>query len=93
MTIITVAAVAASVAASAIVAHTTPYIEKTPYYTSALSGFAWIRELLDGHPERIRCELGVHKHVFRALVRSLQERGVTSTRNVLIEEQLGIFLY
>jgi hypothetical protein len=34
-----------------------------PYHTSALSGQEWVSEfkLIVGHPERIRCELGVHE--------------------------------
>ncbi|KAF9231496.1 hypothetical protein BU15DRAFT_56046 [Melanogaster broomeanus] len=31
-----------------------------PYHTSILSGQQWVSELLDGHPGRIRCELGMH---------------------------------
>lgn len=34
-----------------------------PYHTSALSGIAWVHELLNGHPDRIKNELGVRKHV------------------------------
>jgi hypothetical protein len=30
-----------------------------PYHTSTLSGQEWVSELIVGHPERIRCELGV----------------------------------
>jgi hypothetical protein len=69
------------------------YYNKTPYHTSALSGEGWVRELLTGHPERIRCELGVHKHVFHALVDSLLALGVTPSRHLTVEEQLAIFLY
>ncbi|KAG6806621.1 hypothetical protein H0H92_010631, partial [Tricholoma furcatifolium] len=30
-----------------------------PYHTSAVSGEAWVAELLSGHPKCIRTELGV----------------------------------
>jgi len=66
---------------------------KEPYHTSILSGYAWIQELLHGHPERIRMELGVRKEVFHALIRELRSMGHGDTRYVTLEEQLGIFLY
>ena len=69
------------------------YYMKEPYHTSLLSGYAWVQELLTGHPERIRTELGVHKDVFHALVRELQSMGHGHTRYVTLEEQLAIFLY
>lgn len=70
------------------------YYNKEPYHTSILSGQAWVEELLDGHPERIRTELGVHKNVFRALRAELRATGHTDSRNgVTLEEQLAIFLY
>lgn len=65
----------------------------TPYHTSALSGEAWVLELMTGHPERIRCELGVSIDVFHALVTHLREIGIDRSKYVSIEEQLSIFLY
>jgi len=51
-------------------------------------------ELLAGHPERIRCELGVHHFVFEALILDLREMGYdNSRRGVSLEEQVAIFLY
>jgi hypothetical protein len=47
------------------------YHMKEPYHTSIQSGYAWVQELLHGHPERIRTELGVHKEVFHALIGKL----------------------
>ena len=70
-----------------------PLYDKTPYHTSALTGADWVRELLNGHPERICNELGVHKHVFLGLVAALEQYGQTSSKHVYIEEQLVIFLY
>ena len=69
------------------------YHMKEPYHTSILSGYAWVQELLHGHPERIRTELGVHKEVFNALISRLRSMGHGDTRYVKLEEQLAIFLY
>ncbi|KAF9445622.1 hypothetical protein P691DRAFT_636731, partial [Macrolepiota fuliginosa MF-IS2] len=49
---------------------------KVPYHTSVLTGQGWVKELLNGHPERICTELGVHKHVFHQLVKELQVVGL-----------------
>ena len=38
--------------------------KREAYHTSALTGKGWVDELLDGHPKRIRSDLGVHKRVF-----------------------------
>ena len=80
-------------AIAAVVLFATHLYDKTPYHTSALSGATWVVELLQGHPERIRCEFGLHEHVFRFLVSYLQTIGVRHSRGVLLEEQLAIFLY
>jgi hypothetical protein len=69
------------------------YHMKEPYHTSILSGYAWLQELLHGHPDRICTELGVHKEVFHALIRELQSMGHEDTRYVTLDEQLAIFLY
>ena len=66
---------------------------KEPYHTSILSGYAWVQELLHGHPECIHMELGVHKEVFLALAEELQSMGHKDTKNVTLQEQLAIFLY
>jgi hypothetical protein len=80
-------------AAQAVVEYATPLYDKIPYHTSALSGEAWVLELLDGHPKRIRCELAVHKHVFNALIVELSSMGLKPSRNMTSEEKLSIFLY
>jgi hypothetical protein len=67
--------------------------EPEPYHTSALSGQEWVIELIIGHPERIRCELGVHAHVFEQLINELRALGHADSRYVSLEEQLAIFLY
>jgi hypothetical protein len=66
---------------------------RIPYHTSALSGADWVHELLSGHPERIRVELGVYRSTFTILLKAMEKCGVTSSRHVSIEEQLSIFLY
>ena len=69
------------------------YHMKEPYHTSILSGYAWLQELLHGHPEHICTELGVHKEVFHALIRELWSMGHGDTRYVTLEKQLAIYLY
>jgi hypothetical protein len=64
-----------------------------PYHTSALSGQEWVIELLTGHPERIRCELGMHASVFVELISELRTIGHSDSKFVSLEEQLAIFLY
>jgi len=86
------AAVVAAVGAATLY-YGLPLYNKTPYHTSALTGADWVCELLNGHPERIRNELGVHKEVFHGLITALQEGGLRSSRHVFLEEQLAIFLY
>jgi hypothetical protein len=78
---------------SAVLYFAAPLYHKEPYHTSALSGAAWVLELLEGHPGRIRCELGVSKEVFHFLVAYLQQIGVNHSRGIMLEEQLAIFLY
>lgn len=50
-------------------------------------------ELLSGHPNRIRCELGVSHDVFVALILELRDMGHGNSKYVSLEEQLSIFLY
>jgi hypothetical protein len=66
---------------------------KEPYHTSILTGEGWIIELLSGHPNCIRCELGVSHDVFAALISELRGMGHVNSKYVSLEEQLGIFLY
>lgn len=73
--------------------HTRTHYNKQPYHTSALSGMAWVNELLTGHPDRIRCELGVRRHVFYVLLNLLHDSGCRNSKYVMLEEQLAIFLY
>ena len=64
-----------------------------PSHTSVLSGYHWLLELLTGHPERIHCELGIHKEVFLQLVYELRTMGHSDSKSVALEEQVAIFLY
>jgi hypothetical protein len=66
---------------------------KEPYHTSTLTGKGWVLELISGHSERIRCELGVHLHVFTELLARLRSIGHTDSKHVSLEEQVTIFLY
>ncbi|EGO04812.1 hypothetical protein SERLA73DRAFT_27888, partial [Serpula lacrymans var. lacrymans S7.3] len=65
-----------------------------PYHTSLLTGEAWVCELINGHPDQIRHNLGVSLEVFKLLLASLPQKGFTMSHNgVVLEEQLAIFLY
>ena len=66
---------------------------KQPWHTSMLTGQMWVLELLAGHPECICKVLGVHTHVFYALIDELRELGYSDSTFVTLEEQLAIFLY
>jgi hypothetical protein len=66
------------------------YYNKQPYHTSILRGHDWVQELLLGHPQRIRTELGMHKHVFLALIDQLHTMGHTHSKFITLEEQLVI---
>src|SRR6267154_6490350 len=82
-----------SLAGAATNSYTNSYYDKQPYHTSVLTGVGWVNELLNGHPERIQCELGVHRHVFIILLQVLHEGGINDSKHVMLEEQLAIFLY
>ena len=67
--------------------------EPISYHTSILSGEGWMLELLNGYPERICTELGIHKHVFRMLVEELKCHEFNHSKHVTLKKQLRIFLY
>lgn len=69
------------------------HYSKEPWHTSILTGQMWVMELLTGHPEHIHTELGVHHHVFYALIDELHEIGHSDSKYVTLEEQLAISLY
>ena len=65
-----------------------------PHHTSILTGQAWVLELMTGHPDCIKINLGVTLETFSALVRILNDSDFTQSRNgVTVEEQLAIYLY
>jgi len=66
--IVQAAATAAIGTAIVVLNYAQAHYNKTPYHNSALTGAAWVIELLTGHPECICHELGVHKHVFGLLL-------------------------
>lgn len=73
--------------------YSAPLFDKIPYHTSILSGEGWVQELINGHPDRIKTELGMRLHVFQRLVATLQACGVYQSRCLSVEEQVAIFLY
>jgi hypothetical protein len=83
----------ANIVVTAALIYADPFYNKIPYHTSSLTGADWVLELLNGHPERIRNELGVHKHVFCGLIDELKLAGHGPYRHLYLEEQLAIFLY
>ncbi|KAJ7152617.1 hypothetical protein C8R43DRAFT_856884, partial [Mycena crocata] len=72
-----------------------PQYFKSEMHTSALSGRAWLNELLSGHPDRIYIALGMRRHVFLALVFQIRALGYMEAQNahILLDESLAIFLY
>ncbi|KAJ7196897.1 hypothetical protein B0H12DRAFT_1038097, partial [Mycena haematopus] len=72
-----------------------PQYCKTDMHTSALSGRAWLDELLAGHPNRIYIALGMRRHVFLALVLQLRLMGHMESQNsrINLDESVAIFLY
>lgn len=73
--------------------HALPYYVKTLRNTSRLTGQQWLSELLEGHPEHFYDCMGMHKHVFCALLAELFTIGLHDTRWVSAEEQLAIFMH
>ncbi|KAJ7196183.1 hypothetical protein B0H12DRAFT_987985, partial [Mycena haematopus] len=66
---------------------------KEAMHTSWQTGQLWLDELLKGHPERFRRSFGMHRHVFRQLIRALcLKSGLAPTKHLSSEEQVAIFL-
>ncbi|EGO01385.1 hypothetical protein SERLA73DRAFT_27873, partial [Serpula lacrymans var. lacrymans S7.3] len=53
----------------------------------------WVRQLMDGHPDQIRTELGMWQEVFVKLIDFLQSHEYTDSKHVMLEEQTNVFLY
>jgi hypothetical protein len=86
------AAMVAQLIVSIVIAYMTPFLDKEPYHTSILSGHAWVQELLNGHPDRIKNELGMRKNVFCALIQELQACRLQDSKYILLDEQVAIFV-
>jgi hypothetical protein len=83
--------VTALIAATAITSHMAPSLFPTPMNTSVLTGMAWLRELLTGHPVRFYDALGMPKHVFRKLVHELElHAGLKHSKHICAEEQVAL---
>ena len=63
-----VAAFVVQLVGIAAVLYASPLYWKQDYHTSALTGEAWVNELIYGHPDHIWNELSMRVHVFLALV-------------------------
>jgi hypothetical protein len=65
-----------------------------PMHTSILTGRIWLDEILHGHPDRFKNQLGMSQAVFRRLSRVLQlQCGLTDSKFIAADEQLAMFLY
>ena len=87
------AAMVAQLIVSIIVAYITPFLNKEPYHTSILSRYAWVQELVNGHPDQIKNKLEMRKDVFRTLVGELQACGLCDSKYITLDEQVAIFFY
>ena len=67
---------------------------RIPHHTSILTGKAWVLELMNSHPDCIKINFGVSLDTFSALVQVLEQNQIKESQNgILVEEQLGIFIY
>jgi hypothetical protein len=88
------AACSAAFSAIAVSIYYSSNFDKKRQHTSRLSGKEWMKELLNGHPRRIRDNLGVSQESFYLLEDLLiKKSNLKSTRFMGTTEQLGIFLY
>jgi hypothetical protein len=71
-----------------------PRLCPEPYHTSIRTGHMWIKELLSGHRDRMRRNLGMNKHVFRKLANALKTKtGLNDSKHVTLDEALGLFMH
>jgi hypothetical protein len=87
------AAIFVNVIVSAAIVAVAPLVDKIPYHTSILSGEGWVQELINGHPERMKTELGMRPQVFSLLIKELYGAGMRRSKFLSLEEKLAIFLY
>ena len=79
--------------AQAAVKYAATYLIKEPMYNSALTGSAWVQELLNGHATRFHEALGMAKLAFLQLCRELQEHcGLQNSKHLGLAEKIAIFL-
>jgi hypothetical protein len=76
-----------------IIAYMTPFLDKEPYHTSVLTRHAWVQELINGHPDQIKTELGMRKYIFHALLHELRTCRLRDSKYIKLDEQVAIFLY
>jgi hypothetical protein len=69
-------------AVSAVIEAVASSYDKTPYHDSATRGIDWVNELVAGHPEQIRHELGMHINIFNRLLRVLQKMGYSHFKHI-----------
>lgn len=83
------------IAVSGATAYSEHRYDPIPFTTSALTGRMWVNELLDGHPDRVVDNLGIHKDVFLDLCKELQPylHPSDSRADVEVEEAVAMFLY
>ncbi|GJW27733.1 putative nuclease HARBI1 isoform X1, partial [Tanacetum coccineum] len=81
------------VAKGIIIGHNALNKKRLACRTSCRTGNILIQEILNGHPRRCYEDFRLHLDVFKDLCSDLKEHyGLKATRNVSIEESLGIFL-
>ncbi|EGO04534.1 hypothetical protein SERLA73DRAFT_27886, partial [Serpula lacrymans var. lacrymans S7.3] len=80
-------------ATAASIYHAESMYNKQPYHTSSLTGEAWVQELINGHPDRIRSELGVSLQVFEKLTETLRDAIIQGSKYISLNKKLAIFLY
>ena len=56
--------------------YSSPQYWKQSYHTSALSRAAWVQELIYGHKNQIKSELGMRLHVFMSFLATLRLCGL-----------------
>ncbi|CAN1315266.1 hypothetical protein LINPERPRIM_LOCUS29644 [Linum perenne] len=67
--------------------------QRLPCRTSTRQGHDWVQELLHGHKTRIYESLRMDKKMFKYFCKELKEHGgLSSSKNVIVEEQVAIFL-
>ncbi|KAK3205167.1 hypothetical protein Dsin_019213 [Dipteronia sinensis] len=70
------------------------YIDKMPCYTGGLTGYAFVQELLNGHPVRMHNTFRMDAPIFLNLCQILeQSQLLEDDRHVTVIETVGMYLY